>query len=46
MTNFMSEFIRENVNTDFLTFLKSKCDLNLISEIEILTKGQGNCFEW
>lgn len=46
MTNFMSEFIRENVNTDFLTFLKSKCYLNLISKIEILTKGQGNCSEW
>lgn len=46
MTNYMSEFIREKVNTDFLTFLKSKCDINLISKIEVLTKGQGNCTEW
>lgn len=38
MTNYMSEFIREKVNTDFLTFLKSKCDINLISKIEILQK--------
>lgn len=43
MTNFMSESIRDNVDTDSLTFLKSQCNLDLISKIEILTNGQGNC---
>lgn len=43
----MSEFFRENVDTDFLsTFLKSKCNLDLVSKIEISLKGQGNCTEW
>lgn len=39
MINYMSEFIREKVNIDFFIFLKSKCDINLISKIEVLIKG-------